>query len=54
MCIRDKILIEKSYITRAKVKWWGGIDYTYPYLWKENPSDTEYKVSWADPRKAKE
>ncbi|MDR2949498.1 MAG: hypothetical protein LBV71_09855 [Prevotella sp.] len=32
-----------------KVKWWGG-GYAYPYLWKENKADTEYKVAWNDPR----
>ena len=50
MCIRDKTLIENGYITKAKVKWWGGVNYAYPYLWKENKSDTEYKESWNDPR----
>jgi len=54
MRIRDKILIEKGYITKAKVKWWGGIDHAYPYLWKETPSDAEYKESWGDPRRIKE
>ncbi len=48
----DKRLIEAGYVTKAKVKWWGGIDYQYPYLWKENPSDTDYKESWSDPRKS--
>ncbi|GAB6010375.1 hypothetical protein MK137Hg11_000301700, partial [Dysgonomonas reticulitermitis] len=32
MRIRDKMLIEAGYMTKAKVKWWGGIDYQYPYL----------------------
>ncbi|WP_236264014.1 DUF3945 domain-containing protein [Dysgonomonas sp. Marseille-P4677] len=45
MRIRDKILIEHDCITKAKVKWWGGIDYKYPYLWKEDKSYTEYKES---------
>ena len=54
MRIRDKIQVENGFITKAKVKWWGGIDYQYPYLWKEKPSDPEYKLSWGDPRKAKE
>ncbi|MBF0576025.1 hypothetical protein [Dysgonomonas sp. GY617] len=36
MRIKDKILIESGYITKAKVKWWGGVDFAYPYLWKEN------------------
>ena len=35
MCIRDKIPIESGYITKAKVKWRGGVDFVYPYLWKE-------------------
>lgn len=54
MRIRDKILIESGHITKAKVKWWGGVDFAYPYLWKENPTDTEYKESWDDPRVPKE
>jgi len=53
MRIRDKIQVENGFITKAKVKWWGGIDYQYPYLWKEKLSDPEYKLSWGDPRKAK-
>lgn len=54
MRIRDKILIESGHITKAKVKWWGGIDFVYPYLWKENKDDTEYKESWNDSRLPKE
>lgn len=50
MRIRDKILIESGHIAKAKVKWWGGVDFAYPYLWKENPTDSEYKESWSDPR----
>lgn len=53
MRIQDKILIEKGYVIKAKVKWWGG-SYAYPYLWKENKSDAEYKESWKDPRIKKE
>lgn len=54
MRIRDTILIESGHITKAKVKWWGGVDFAYPYLWKENKGDTEYKESWSDPRLSKE
>lgn len=54
MRIRDKILIEKGYVTKAKVKWWGGIDFAYPYLWKQNKGDTEYRESWSDPKISKE
>ncbi|MDL2277382.1 relaxase/mobilization nuclease domain-containing protein, partial [Parabacteroides sp. OttesenSCG-928-G07] len=50
MRVRDKILVENGYVTRAKVKWWGMGSYANPYLWKENKSDTEYKESWSDPR----
>ena len=50
MRIRDKILIENGYVTKAKVKWWGMGSYANPYLWKENKSDSEYKESWSDPR----
>ncbi len=54
MRLRDKVLIEGGQMTKAKVKWFGGIDFQYPYLWKENKSDTEYKESWGDPRIKKE
>lgn len=50
MRTRDKILIENGYIAKAKVKWYGIGTYAYPYLWKENKADTEYKESWDDPR----
>lgn len=50
MRIRDKILVENGYITKAKVKWWGGVDFAYPFLWKENKDNTEYEESWDDPR----
>lgn len=53
MRIRDKILLEKGYVTRAKVKWYGIGTFAYPYLWKENKSDAKYKESWIDPRKPK-
>lgn len=54
MRIRDKMLIEAGYITKAKVRWWGGHDFAYPYLWKENKADIKYKESWSDPRISKE
>jgi hypothetical protein len=50
--IRDKILIEKGYVTKAKVKWYSS-GFAYPYLWKENKSDIEYKEAWRDPRISK-
>lgn len=53
MRIRDKILIEKGYVTRAKVKWYGIGTFAYPYLWKIDKSDTEYKESWSDSRVSK-
>ena len=46
---RDKILIEHGYVTRAKVKYYGG-GYALPYLWKTNKSDPDYNESWSDPR----
>jgi hypothetical protein len=49
MRIRDKILIENGYVTKAKVKWHGIGTYAYPYLWKENKADAGYKESWSDP-----
>ncbi|NDV94289.1 hypothetical protein D0T84_05060 [Dysgonomonas sp. 521] len=54
MRVRDKILIEAGYIAKAKVKWYGISSYAYPYLWKSNRSDVEYKESWSDPRIKKE
>lgn len=53
MRIRDKILIEAGYITKAKVKWYGG-GFAYPYLWKEKNANAEYQESWVDPRHPKE
>ncbi|MDR1502570.1 MAG: relaxase/mobilization nuclease domain-containing protein [Prevotella sp.] len=50
MRIRDKILIEYGYVAKARVKWYGMGNFAYPYLWKENKSDTRYKESWSDPR----
>ncbi|MDR2917869.1 MAG: relaxase/mobilization nuclease domain-containing protein [Tannerella sp.] len=49
MRIRDRILIENGCVTKAKVKWYGG-GFAYPYLWKTDQRDTEYKESWNDPR----
>ena len=53
MRVQDKILVENGYITNAKVKWYGG-GFAYPYLWKENKNDEEYKESFHDPRVPKE
>ena len=49
MRLRDKILIEKGFVTKAKIKWYGG-GFAHPYLWKEKKEDVEYKESWGDPR----
>lgn len=54
MRIRDKMLIENGYVTKAKVKWYGIGTFAYPYLWKENKEDTNYKESWDNPKLAKE
>lgn len=53
MRLRDKILIEKGFVTKAKVKWYGG-GFAYPYLWKEKKTDLEYRENWGDPRVEKE
>ena len=50
MRIRDKILVENGHVTKTKVKWHGMGNYAYPYLWKADKSDSEYKESWDDPR----
>lgn len=31
----DKKLIEEGFVTKAKVKWYGGV-FASPYLWKED------------------
>jgi len=55
MRVRDKIIIENGYMTKAKVKWWGGYgNFAHPYLWKVNPADSDYQESWGDPRIKKE
>lgn len=36
--------------TRVTVKWWGGVQFAHPYLWKANSMDTEYQEAWNDPR----
>lgn len=46
----DRRLIEAGYVTRATVKWWGCVQFAHPYLWKANPTDTEYQEAWSDPR----
>lgn len=51
MRLMDKRRIEKGYITRAKVKWYGMGNYAYPYLWKaKDDKEESYKESWDDPR----
>jgi len=34
--------------------WDGCENFAHPYLWKENPSDSDYQESWGDPRIKKE
>jgi len=50
MRLMDKMRIEAGFVTKAKVKWWGGGQYAYPHLWKTNQSDADYQESWGDPR----
>lgn len=65
MRVMDKRLIEAGYITKVKVKWYGG-GFAQPYLWKpetvneDEPSqlsnyklveNSDYCQSWGDPRK---
>jgi hypothetical protein len=52
MRLMDKMRIEAGFMTKAKVKWYGG-GIAYPYLWKENKSDPDYKEAWGDPRMPK-
>ena len=53
MRLMDKARIEAGFITKAKVKWWGG-GFAYPYLWKEKLTDIDYRENWGDPRVEKE
>ena len=46
----DRDLIERGYVVRAVVEWYGGGQTARPYLWKEKPSDTDYREAWSDPR----
>ena len=46
----DRRLIEAGCVTCATVKWWGGVQFAHPYLWKAYPTDTEYQEAWNDPR----
>ena len=52
MRLMDKMRLEKGYLTRAKVKYYGIRSFAHPYLWpadKDKPGD--YQESWSDPRK---
>jgi len=49
MRLMDKRRIEAGLVVRATVKWYDGRT-ARPYLWKENPTDADYKESWSDPR----
>lgn len=46
----DRDLVERGFVVRAVVEWYGAGQTARPYLWKENPTDTDYKESWSDPR----
>lgn len=46
----DRDLIERGFVVRAVVEWHGAGQTARPYLWKEHPTDTDYKESWSDPR----
>ena len=53
MRLRDKRQVEKGLKTRAVIRLAGG-ELAGAYLWKENPNDAGYNVSWDDPRVAQE
>lgn len=54
MRLMDKRRLEKGYLTRAVVRWYGG-GTARPYLWKAVDDTAEnYKESFADPRIPKE
>lgn len=46
----DKRRIEAGLVVKATVKWYGIGNFAHPYLWKANPTDTDYQESWGDPR----
>lgn len=46
----DKRRIEAGLVVKATVKWYGMGNFAHPYLWKANPTDTDYQESWGDPR----
>jgi len=45
MRLMDKMHIEAGFVTKAKVKWYGGGNYANPYLRKTNKCDAEYQES---------
>lgn len=51
--LRDKIQVERGHAVKAKMKWWGGIDFQYPFVWKDAATN-EVKHSFSDPRIPKE
>ena len=53
MRLRDKRQMEKGLTTRAIIRLAGG-ELAGARLWKENPEDAGYNVSWDDPRITKE
>jgi hypothetical protein len=53
MRLRDKRQVEKGLATRAVIRLSGG-ELAEARLWKVNPEDAGYNVSWDDPRVAKE
>ncbi len=53
MRLRDKRQVEKGLATRAVIRLAGG-ELAGARLWKENPNDAGYNVSWDDPHIAKE
>ncbi len=53
MRLRDKRQVEKGLTTRAVIRLAGG-ELAGARIWKENPEDVGYNVSWDDPRVAKE
>ncbi len=50
--LRDKILVEKGCVVKAKMKWWGGIDFQHPFVKDHESEKIEY--SFTDPRTPKE
>jgi hypothetical protein len=47
--LRDKILVERGFIVKAKMEWEGSGGYQYPFVWRD-PESGKIQQSFTDPR----